>query len=143
MTTNNHNNKPWGQENMIWRVGTLSYLKCAVFNKKLHDTQRSKKVWPIHKRKESTETVPDVGVAGQRLHVSKFNMFTELKETVSKEQKESDSMMCHQLKNICNETQISKRNHVEIPELKRIIEMKVHYRNSRADLNRQKKNQQT
>lgn len=32
--TNRNNNKPWGVVNLIYRVVTLYYLKCPVFNNK-------------------------------------------------------------------------------------------------------------
>lgn len=44
---------------LISRVAILYYSKCPLCNKKIQDTQRNRKVWPIlrKKKKQSIETV--------------------------------------------------------------------------------------
>lgn len=52
-------------------------------------------------------------------------MFKQLKETMSKEIKESMRVMAHRTENVNKKTEIIKRNQVEILELKcTIMEMK-------------------
>lgn len=47
--------------------------------------------------------------------------------------------MSHQMENINEKRNYEKNNQMGILELKRITEMKIHYRGSRADLNWQGK----
>ena len=46
-------------------INTLYYFKCLVMNKKLRYMQRNKK-------KQSTETVPNIGLSKQRLYISYY-----------------------------------------------------------------------
>ena len=71
--------------------------------------QKNKKLWPIHREKKSTETVPE-GLQTWDLQDKDFklpalNLFYEQKETMSKELKKYIymRMMSHQVGNITEE----------------------------------------
>ena len=102
--------------------------------------QKTKKVGPIHReKKQLIETVPvetqTLDLLDKEFQSAILDMAKELKETMSKELKEI-MRISYQMENTSEDT---KRNQIEILELKSIItEMKIQYRGSIADLSRQK-----
>ena len=61
--------------------------------------QRNKKAWSKQEKKQTTETV-QIELSRQRLKSAILSTFKELKETISKELKESMRTMSHQIENI-------------------------------------------
>lgn len=88
------------EENLISRVDSLYYFKCPVFNKKLSYMKRNRKVWSIQRNKSSQQKLPlrkprCYTYYAKTLNQQSYNMFKDIKETTSKDLKESMRIISH------------------------------------------------